>query len=97
MMEQIFDTVVEYNGRFEVEQFRIGSTNSDPSYLRLRVEAPSAERMEQMLQHLIGLGCSPVDTADAALARRGTRPLRAGGFLFDHEPSHAGATRPAVD
>ena len=38
VMEQIFDKVVESNGRFEVEQFRIGRTNGDPSYLRLRVE-----------------------------------------------------------
>jgi len=68
VMEQIFDTVVEYNGRFEVEQFRIGRTNSEPSYLRLRVEAGSEDVMRQMLQQLLGLGCSPVDTADAALA-----------------------------
>ena len=35
VMEQIFDKVVESSGRFEVEQFRIGRTNGDPSYLRL--------------------------------------------------------------
>ena len=40
IMENIFDKVVEYNGRFEVEQFRIGRTNSEPSYLRLKVETP---------------------------------------------------------
>ena len=40
IMEQIFDTVVEYNGRFEVEEFRIGRTNGEPSYLRLHVETP---------------------------------------------------------
>ncbi|MGE5647091.1 MAG: TIGR00300 family protein [Acidobacteriota bacterium] len=68
VMEQIFDAVVEYNGRFEVEQFRIGKTNSDPSHLRLRVEAASEDLMRQMLQRLLGLGCSAVDTADAALA-----------------------------
>jgi len=68
LMERIFDTVVEYNGRFEVEEFRIGRTNSDGSHLRLRVEAPSAELMEHMLAQLLGLGCSPVDMADAALA-----------------------------
>src|SRR5829696_7954825 len=33
IMENIFDKVVEHNGRFEVEQFRIGRTNSEPSYL----------------------------------------------------------------
>ncbi len=36
LMEQIFDTVVEHQGRFEVEQFRIGRTNAEPSYLRLK-------------------------------------------------------------
>lgn len=68
LMEQIFDTVVEYGGRFEVEQFRIGKTNSDPSYLRLKLDAPTQEQLDKMLQQLLGLGCSPVDSADAALA-----------------------------
>src|SRR5438105_10808241 len=67
IMEQIFDTVVEFNGRFEVEQFRIGRTNSDPSYLRLKVEAPGPEDMRQLLSQLLGLGCSPVDSGDAEL------------------------------
>lgn len=68
IMERIFDTVVEYQGRFEVEQFRIGRTNSEPSYLRMRVEAPSRELMTILLQQLLGLGCSPVDAADAEVA-----------------------------
>lgn len=68
LMEQIFDTVVEYGGRFEVDQFRIGKTNSDPSYLRLKVDAPSYEQMEKMLQQLLGFGCSPVDSADVVLS-----------------------------
>ncbi len=68
IMERIFDTVVEYGGRFEVEQFRIGRTNSEASYLRLKIEAPGAEQGELMLQQLLGLGCSPAHPADAALA-----------------------------
>jgi lysine-ketoglutarate reductase/saccharopine dehydrogenase-like protein (TIGR00300 family) len=67
VMEQIFDKVVEYNSRFEVEQFRIGRTNSDASYLRLKVEAPSRETMDHLLQQLLGLGCSPLDAGDAQL------------------------------
>lgn len=67
IMEQIFDTVVEFNGRFEVEQFRIGRTNGEPSYLRLRVEAPAPDAMEQLLSQLVGLGCSPLDAGDADL------------------------------
>ena len=69
IMEQIFDTVVEFDGRFEVEKFHIGRTNQDPSRLRLRIEAGSAEQMEKMLAQLLGLGCSPVHAVDAELQR----------------------------
>src|ERR1019366_8460734 len=65
VMEQIFDKVVESKGKFEVEQFRIGRTNGDPSYLRLRVEAATRQQMEHLLAQLLELGCSPSDTGDA--------------------------------
>jgi len=65
IMEQIFDTVVAFNGRFEVERFHIGRTNSDPSHLRLRLEATDAPTMEKMLGQLLGLGCTPVESGDA--------------------------------
>ena len=68
VMENIFDKVVEHHGRFEVEQFRIGRTNSEPSYLRLRVEAPSSELMAHLLEDLLSLGCAPADPGDAAMA-----------------------------
>lgn len=67
IMERIFDTVVEFGGRFEVEQFSIGRTNSEPSKLCLRLEAPTSEQMDKMLSQLLGLGCSPVDSGDAEL------------------------------
>jgi lysine-ketoglutarate reductase/saccharopine dehydrogenase-like protein (TIGR00300 family) len=67
IMEQIFDTVVEFGGRFEVEHFSIGRTNSDASRLRLKVEAPDAEELEKMMTQLLGLGCAPVDIGEAEL------------------------------
>jgi lysine-ketoglutarate reductase/saccharopine dehydrogenase-like protein (TIGR00300 family) len=67
VMEQIFDQVVQFGGRFEVEEFRVGRTNSDASYLRLKVEANERAVMERLLQQLLGLGCSPVDGGDAQL------------------------------
>ncbi|HEU0138092.1 MAG TPA: TIGR00300 family protein [Bryobacteraceae bacterium] len=67
IMERIFDTIVEFGGRFEVERFHIGRTNSDPSHLRLRVEATDQRHMEKMLAQLLGLGCSLVDSGDAEL------------------------------
>jgi lysine-ketoglutarate reductase/saccharopine dehydrogenase-like protein (TIGR00300 family) len=67
IMEQIFDTVVEFGGRFEVEQFSIGRTNSDGSYLRLKIDTDHAESMEKILSQLLGLGCSMVESGEAEL------------------------------
>ena len=68
IMENIFDKVVEHHGRFEVEQFRIGRTNSEPSYLRLKVETPEQAMLDRLLEELLMLGCAPVETGDATLA-----------------------------
>jgi lysine-ketoglutarate reductase/saccharopine dehydrogenase-like protein (TIGR00300 family) len=67
IMERIFDAVVEAGGQFTVEQFAIGRTNSDPSSLRLRIEAPTQEQMERMLTALLGLGCAPPHAGEAEL------------------------------
>lgn len=67
IMERIFDTVVEFQGRFEVERFQIGRTNGDPSHLRLKLEAPSQRQMQQLLEALISLGCSPIENGDVEL------------------------------
>jgi lysine-ketoglutarate reductase/saccharopine dehydrogenase-like protein (TIGR00300 family) len=67
VMENIFDKVVEHNARFEVEQFRIGRTNSEPSYLRLKVEALEERALEHLLEALLELGCAPVESGDAVL------------------------------
>ncbi len=67
IMERIFDSVVEFGGRFEVEQFSIGRTNGDPSSLRLRVEAVNQDQMDLLMTELLGLGCTAVDSVDAEL------------------------------
>ena len=67
IMEQIFDAVVEAGGRFEVEQFTIGRTNSDPSKLRLRIEVPSQEQMDKLMPQLLALGCAAVESGDVEL------------------------------
>jgi lysine-ketoglutarate reductase/saccharopine dehydrogenase-like protein (TIGR00300 family) len=71
IMENIFDKVVEHSGRFEVQQFRIGRTNSEASYLRLKVETPDEPSLHRLLHELLTLGCAPVDTGDAGLAEVG--------------------------
>ena len=44
IMERIFDAVVEFGGRFEVEQFSHRSHEQRTIQVRLRVEAPSQSR-----------------------------------------------------
>ena len=96
-MENIFDKVVEYHGRFEVEQFRIGRTNSEPSYLRLKVETPDDESLERLLASLLELGCAPVDTGDAVLRAVERDRCAPGGFLLHHQPPHPRAQRREMD
>ncbi len=67
IMERIFDSVVEAGGRFEVEHFSIGRTNSDSSSLRLRVEAPSQDQMERLMTVLVRLGCTAVASGEVEL------------------------------
>lgn len=67
IMEQIFDTVVEFGGRFEVEEFNIGRTNDEGSYLRLKIDAETGDSMAKILSQLLALGCSMVDSGDAEL------------------------------
>jgi len=67
IMENIFDKVVEHHGRFEVQQFRIGRTNTEASYLRMTVETPDEQSLERLLESLLELGCAPADTGDAEL------------------------------
>ena len=67
VLEQVFDTIVAQNGQFEVEEFRIGRTNTDQSYLRMRVEAPSEATMTKLLRDLVSLGCGTVGLEDALL------------------------------
>ncbi len=67
VLEQVFDTIVAQDGQFEVEEFRIGRTNTDQSYLRMRVEAPSEAAMAKLLRDLVSLGCGTVGLEDALL------------------------------
>ena len=65
VMERMFDTIVSHGGAFEVEEFHIGRTNEDESYMRMRVEAPSEEAMGELLEDLIDLGCATEGREDA--------------------------------
>jgi len=68
IMSAIMDAVVELEGEFETLKFEVGRTNDDSSVAVLRVNAPSDERLEEILHIIQEHGAVPVDPTDAELA-----------------------------
>jgi lysine-ketoglutarate reductase/saccharopine dehydrogenase-like protein (TIGR00300 family) len=67
LMTEIFDAVVKHGARFDVLEFTIGRTNDEFSRLRMRVTAPAATVMQELLEELLTLGCRTTAEIDAAL------------------------------
>jgi lysine-ketoglutarate reductase/saccharopine dehydrogenase-like protein (TIGR00300 family) len=67
LMTEIFDSVVKHGGAFEVLEFAIGRTNNDFSRLQMRVTAPTATAMQDLLEELLTFGCRSSVESDAAL------------------------------
>ncbi len=67
LMTEIFDAVVKQGATFEVVEFAIGRTNDDFSRLQMRVTAPSAAIMQDLLEELLTFGCRTAGEVDAAI------------------------------
>ena len=67
LLNCIFDKVIERRSKFEVLQFTIGRTNDEFSRLTLKVSAPDASALRQLLEDLMPLGCHPLPERDAKL------------------------------
>ena len=79
ILRRAFTRIVEDGGEFEVQDFRVGKTNDDESFLRLAVKAPDSATLDTVLEHLSYLGATAVAAvADAALA-----PAERDGILPD--------------
>jgi lysine-ketoglutarate reductase/saccharopine dehydrogenase-like protein (TIGR00300 family) len=77
ILRRVFNHVVEEGGAFEVLEFRVGTTNDNPSFARLSVSAPAPETLDRILERLNYLGAS-AEVADARFA-----PAEADGILPD--------------
>ncbi len=66
-MTEIFDAVVKQGASFEVVEFAIGRTNDDFSRLQMRVTAPTAAVMQDLLEELLTFGCRTAGEIDAAI------------------------------
>jgi lysine-ketoglutarate reductase/saccharopine dehydrogenase-like protein (TIGR00300 family) len=69
LFPRILDQVLEARADYEIVQFDVGRTPTDPSYARLMVKADTPERLEALVESLIGLGMHREQPGDAELVR----------------------------
>ncbi len=58
ILRKVFDRVVEEGGEFEVQEFRVGRTNDEPSFTRIEVRARDGEGLDRILEALRYLGAT---------------------------------------
>ncbi len=66
-LSAIFDKVIELKASYEVLSFDIGRTNDEVSRIRMRLTAPDADRLEELLQELTAFGCHTIQERDAVV------------------------------
>lgn len=77
VLRRVMGKIVEEGGRFEIEEFRVGRTNDEPSFARLGVLADDPTTLDRVLEALSYLGAAS-SVRDAAFA-----PAEADGILPD--------------
>jgi lysine-ketoglutarate reductase/saccharopine dehydrogenase-like protein (TIGR00300 family) len=67
MMQRCFGLVMDMDGAFEVEEFRIGRHKDEESYCRMAVTADDEDQLRSILHELHQNGANLPDPVDAAL------------------------------
>ena len=67
ILPKILDCITAAGGHFQIKQFSVGQTRSDPSYARLEVQAPSPERLHEILNTIADHGATRVTDRDCRL------------------------------
>src|SRR5258707_2144324 len=88
-LPRAWDVIMDRGGNFTVEEMRIGIHKTEPSYTRMRVEAPDDHTLELILTELQQFGAILVDGDDAqTMAVEQAGGLAPRLFLTDHPPNH---------
>jgi lysine-ketoglutarate reductase/saccharopine dehydrogenase-like protein (TIGR00300 family) len=58
ILRRVFDRVVEEGGEFEVQEFRVGRSNDEPSFARLEVRARDSHVLDRIVEALRYLGAT---------------------------------------
>lgn len=64
ILPRIFDTVMDLGGDFDVLKIEVGKHKNDPSWARLRINADTDEKLDQILVQLTSFGAELVSAGD---------------------------------
>ena len=64
-LSAIFDKIIEFRAQYEIVRFDIGRTNDDASRIEMRITAPDAHQLDELMQQLTTWGCHPVSDRNA--------------------------------
>ncbi|HJT55790.1 MAG TPA: TIGR00300 family protein [Ktedonobacteraceae bacterium] len=67
-LPRAWDVIMDRGGNFAVEEMRVGTSKTEPSYARLKVEAPDDETLELILSELQQFGATLLHGDDALTA-----------------------------
>jgi lysine-ketoglutarate reductase/saccharopine dehydrogenase-like protein (TIGR00300 family) len=76
-LPRAWDIIMDRGGNFVVEEMRVGVNKNDPSYARLKIQAPSDEILERIISELQQFGAVLLHGADAqtvAVEQHGVLP-----------------------
>jgi lysine-ketoglutarate reductase/saccharopine dehydrogenase-like protein (TIGR00300 family) len=66
LLPKVLDEILTHGGSYVLKDIRIGTRQSDPSYARIEVRAPSAEALAELLDTIHDHGAVPVAQRDCA-------------------------------
>src|SRR5437870_8699048 len=64
LLPKVLDAIMTRGAGYEIQQFRVGKRQDDPSYVRIEVRADSAAVLERVVAEIHPHGAVAVHTAD---------------------------------
>jgi hypothetical protein len=55
-LPEVLDAIIAQGGDFDIEEFKVGRKNEDPSYARILIKAESQEALDMILDEIRPLG-----------------------------------------
>ena len=88
-LPKVLDEITALDGQFEILEFDVGRRPQDPSYVRLRVDAPDEAVLMEILQRIQPHGAEPVAIRDARLEPAPADGVFPDGFyVTTNHPTH---------